>query len=390
MRTLSILMLTACLANAGLRTDVPATSTEELRSMGPAGLQVLLEDPRPDDPSWRAQVDAVAGQKDAASSGLYWYTDREQAVRVAAELGRPVLSLRMLGELTDTWSCANSRFFRTVLYAHPDVASYLREHFVLHWSSERSVPRITIDMGDGRQLRSTITGNSAHYVLDATGKPLDVLPGLYTPEHFIEELEAAEGLFHEVSVRPDARAALMRAHHQQQQEAALARLDIPGRDARQAVLTGLFTALYDAPRSRPLTVVPAGRALPMAFGKMAVEMPIADSFLISRAPTNALHPADLRIRETHRLHPATVQRIRQDQPAAADRFAATLLRDSIWNRDVLHTRIRSELASHPERDFDTLNRWVYTNVFGTPATDPWLGLYDPTIYVALPDGGITL
>ena len=72
----------------------------------------------------------------------------------------------MLGRLDEDLSCANSRLFRATLYANQDVSAFLREHFVLYWSSERPVPRVTIDYGDGRRLERTTTGNSAHYVLD--------------------------------------------------------------------------------------------------------------------------------------------------------------------------------------------------------------------------------
>lgn len=63
-----------------------------------------------------------------------------------------------------------ARFFRTTLYANTEVSAYLRQHYVLHWSSERPVPVATIDFGDGRKVTRTITGNSIHYVLDAEGR----------------------------------------------------------------------------------------------------------------------------------------------------------------------------------------------------------------------------
>jgi len=78
-------------------------------------------------------IDQVGGQVHCTASGLYWYTDLEQAKAAAMESGRPILSLRMLGNLTDEYSCANSRFFRTTLYANEKISNQLRESFVLHW-----------------------------------------------------------------------------------------------------------------------------------------------------------------------------------------------------------------------------------------------------------------
>jgi hypothetical protein len=109
-----------------------------------------------------ALIDRVAGQRYACVSGLYWHTDFEKAKADAAASGRPILSLRMLGKLTEECSCANSRFFRTTLYAHEEIARPRRERFVLHWRSVRPVPRVTIDFGDGRKLDRTVTGNSVH------------------------------------------------------------------------------------------------------------------------------------------------------------------------------------------------------------------------------------
>src|SRR5262249_39687742 len=60
--------------------------------------------------------------------------------------------------------------------------------------SVRPVPRVTIDFGDGRTLKRTITGNSAHYVLASDGTVLDALPGLYGPQQFLKWLQATRGL----------------------------------------------------------------------------------------------------------------------------------------------------------------------------------------------------
>ncbi len=91
----------------------------------------------------------------------------------------------------------------TVVFSAPrfmptqKISQNLRDNFILHWSSERAVPVVTIDMGDGRILKRTLTGNSAHYLLDAQGRPLDVLPGLYSPGAFEEWLQNGEALFKE-------------------------------------------------------------------------------------------------------------------------------------------------------------------------------------------------
>ena len=156
-----------------------------LRNTGPAGLEALLQRhrdsidaykawlgaPTPEtlDPLWtrlNTALDTVGGQRDNWAAGLYWYTDLEQAKVAAISLGKPILSLRLLGRLDEDLSCANSRFLRTAIYANAGISQTLRDDFVLHWESVRPVPRITIDFGNGRKIVRTITGNNLHYVLD--------------------------------------------------------------------------------------------------------------------------------------------------------------------------------------------------------------------------------
>ena len=149
-------------------------------------------------PEWtrlRASLDAAAHQRDAAWSGLYWPTSLPEALAAAKREGKPVLSLRLLGNLDEELSCANSRFFRTALYANAAISEELRKNWILHWESVRPAPKVTIDFGDGRTLVRTITGNSLHYVLDAEGKARDVLPGLWAPGDFLRRVrEAAAAL----------------------------------------------------------------------------------------------------------------------------------------------------------------------------------------------------
>ena len=99
--------------------------------------------------------------------------------------------LRLLGTLDTEFSCANSRFFRTVLYPNAAVGKALREQYILHWQSHRPVPKLTIDFGDGRKIEA-ITGNSVHYVLTPDGRVVDVIPGLYGPAAFLRAGAANE------------------------------------------------------------------------------------------------------------------------------------------------------------------------------------------------------
>ncbi|HTL16587.1 MAG TPA: hypothetical protein VL793_05085, partial [Patescibacteria group bacterium] len=212
----------------------------QLRATGPQGLNLLLKanaaaisqhespskviggdtrEPR----AWirlTRALDLVSGQCDAFASKLYWYTDFKAATAAAKTSGKPILSLRLLGRLDEEYSCANSRFFRTTLYANAEVSRYLRDHFILHWQSVRPVPRITIDFGDGRKIERTITGNSAHYILDSNGQVVDVLPGLYGPKAFLQQLNDDEQLALACAgLSAEQRQERLAAYHAQKSEA---------------------------------------------------------------------------------------------------------------------------------------------------------------------------
>ena len=203
----------------------------ELRSQGPAGLDALfsvhaeairqaMATPTPlipvEDSAWQRihrALDGVSGQRDCHAAHLFWHTDFAQAQAAARQEHKPILSLRLLGKLTDEYSCANSRFFRSTLYSNEQVSRMLRERFVLHWQTVRPAPIVTIDFGNGRKLLRTVTGNSAHYVLTADGRPLDALPGLYGPQAFMRFLEQADELARAVTADGADAATVLAIEH---------------------------------------------------------------------------------------------------------------------------------------------------------------------------------
>ncbi|MCA9244589.1 MAG: hypothetical protein KDA32_11570 [Phycisphaerales bacterium] len=253
-----------------------------LRAAGPQGLALLMSNtdvvaacmrPNPTDEQrrWRDAIDAVAMAKDAYVSGLYWHTDLDAAKALAAAEGKPILSLRMLGRLNEDFSCANSRFFRTALYANQEIADYLRDNFVLHWQSVRPAPRVTIDFGDGRVMERTLTGNSAHYVLTSDGRVVDVFPGLYGPEAFLEMLRAANSGARSVMAGDDSTQAyqaraLVALEQRLRSDLAAVGIPQPPTGVVRAVAFQSSAELPDAVAAERVTV-----------GKRAAEITIAEA-----------------------------------------------------------------------------------------------------------------
>ncbi len=379
------------------------------RARGPSALPALLA--RYDAlPPGRARdafglaIDRVAGQRYATVSRLYWYTDLPAAQAVAAAEGKPILALRLLGRLDEDLSCANSRFFRTALYANRELSAYLREHYVLFWSSERPVPRVTIDFGDGRKLERTTTGNSAHYVLDAAGHVLDVLPGLYAPSVFHRELVAAEALATATRAMTDERRA-QAVGVEQRRRLEATQLALAKALGTQYVVGGqqllaeadVQTAMMRAQRvaiSKARIEVPDlvqigmvstntakdDRAGWAAIGQQMFELtakagPVRVLDDQSRALVAAIHNGA----GTHAPADALAAVIR--------RFEQSLVADTAVNEVLLRSQIRVRLASTTE-SFEQLNEFVYAQVFATPASDPWLNLLPRQEFSGLPGDGV--
>lgn len=377
------------LAQAALAGDHDAVT--KLRALGPAGLDALVTLRRelssvpplfvgPQTPAvkaWEALVDQVARQRYAAASGLYWYTDFAAAKAEARRQHKPILSLRLLGQLDSDFSCANSRFFRTILYPDPAIAQALHDGWILHWQSVREVPKITIDFGGGRVLTRTITGNSLHYAMTADGEITEVMPGMVGPATFRDWLTSAGELTREVAALPRAkRTARVVAHLSADLDTrltawtlALRRIGvqvprehgalIAATDAatleRLALLKGTITISAEAQRlvgglmPRSLARLLAVEAMPLAVTKSRVEAPM----------------------------------LRQVGPVEG-----TLAKDEVQNELVLKVRLATIMLRDPrllagERVAE-LTSAIYADAFITPLDDPWMGLAPEDVFTGLP------
>jgi hypothetical protein len=73
-----------------------------------------------------------------------------------------------------------------------------------------------------------------------------------------------------------------------------------------------------------------------------------------------------------------------------EKLQMNIAMDTVRNEYLMHTKLYAWLIADRNRsDVDELNRKVYAELFLTPATDPWLGLFSPETYVALEGGGIS-
>jgi hypothetical protein len=393
----------------------------ELRELGPAGLETLRRVHAEEinrqianpllaaTPEWQRlslALDTVSQQKDSYLSGLYWYTDLNQAKLASRQTGKPILSLRLLGKLNEEFSCANSRFFRTILYSNEEISKTLREKFILHWQSERPAPRVTIDFGDGRKLERTLTGNSVHYVLDSDGRPLDALPGLYGPQAFARQLENAQVIFRSVQGTdgPQKESLLADYYRKQNNRISIEWLNettnIGGKlpsglvievdHQKKAIAIAPLAVTKAVTETSVLKSINAGAE---ALGKITDEVAwtkiafrhIQDAKLDERS-------IGLMKRQTKELFKAADSSgLTPDMKMMnlLQRLQLNVALDTVRNEYLLHTKLYAWLTTDKGRsDLEGLNKKVYAELFLTPASDPWLGLFSAETYVAIDGGGV--
>ena len=405
------------LANELARNAVSEDSTlsapaiEELRALGPTGLQTLMSEYAREinhhianptaapDAQWQrisTALDTVAQQKNSYISGLYWYTDLESAKKASAASGKPILSLRLLGKLTDEFSCANSRFFRTVLYPNVDVNAALRDRFVLHWQSVRPVPTVTIDFGDGRKLERTLTGNSIHYILDSQARTIDALPGLYGPKAFLRGLSSAETVFKLLAPKNDQeRNFILSMYYGQQHNKIAAAWTIDTQKIGGKVPEGF--RLVEGNNGDALLISPLAMTKAITEASVLRAMTMANEALGKITDEAAwrkiaqLHSSDAV------LDDRSISLIKHQNPTLSERELAQLVQkfqdllalDTVRNEYLMHTKLYTWIIKDPVRDdVEKLNEQVYAKLFLTPNSDPWLGLFSADVYTALDNGGV--
>jgi hypothetical protein len=285
------------------------------------------------------------------------------------------------------------------------VSKALGDRFILHWQSVRPVPRVTIDFGDGRRLERTITGNSIHYILDSEARPIDALPGLYGPQTFLRALGQGEEVFGRLKGMDGA--------------GRLQALDNYHRASIRTITANWLADTKTAGGKIPESLLPntAGsrRAVdiaPLAVTKMVAEVNIlraitkdADALgAVTDEPTwNRIahqHIGEARLddRSMGLIHRQTQNLLVANTAGLApglkltdliQKFQFSIALDTVRNEYVLHTKLHAWLIADPRRDdVDALNEKVYAELFRTPKSDPWLGLFSPETYTALESGGV--
>ncbi len=404
-RTVSVFLVAACSTALAFPSSTSLVQDPlVLRAVGPTALDSLLAaydklPPGAERDELAAQIDTVAAQKHATVSRMYWYTDLASAKAAAQKSGKPILELRLLGRLDDELSCANSRIFRETLYSNTELSKWLRDHFILMWSTERPVPKVTIDFGDGRRIQTTTTGNSAHFIRDARGEIVDVLPGVYAPAPFRGELEKTLALIATLDGKDAAkRAAQVKDWHRARNvetQIAWRRLSRGPEGAQVVALLKNPPDVSAVALAQRVTVSKAYVEVPQLAGFGAEPGSIAEDetaawalvgtkkWALDGKPSLDTASKNLVV-ALHQAGP--IKSTKAELDALIPRFEQHLVADSALNEYKLRTKVHAYLAEKPA-EFAALDTYLYAEVFGTPIADRWLGLLPRTDVTGLAGDG---
>ncbi len=345
--------------------------------------------------------DKVSGQKDAIFSNLFWFKDMKKAKLAAAESKKPILSLRMLGDFSEDLSCANSRFFRILLYSNENVAKRLREDFILHVSSVIQVPKITIEYPDGTVQKQTITGNSMHMIMDSRGNIIDALPGLYGPEYFNKWLVQYKEI-EKINLRNPN-------YFKSQRKIQINRLNQLMKTDKDFVfvdenLSKLIKGFIEPP------VLKALDAEMLTVGKMIVEAPILEITTPKRGsilePSPVIKFNDIeqswleklqgygfnkeliddntrKLIEVKKNYP-NVQKLEETLLELNDMLTTENIRNEMNLRINILEWLDNNTPVLSEKEFVEK---VYAELFLTPLDDKKMGMYDPSIFYGITNDG---
>jgi hypothetical protein len=215
-----------------------------------------------------------------------------------------------------------------VLFSSADVAKQINESFEPAWESVRAVPIVTIDFGNGEKITRTLHGNIATYVCTADGKVIDLLPGLYSPDVYVQRLSGMARLHALVkSASPEALANTLRTYHTLRIETL--------KDVQSAISKLRVADMRKADIEGPVKRV--------AWSQSAT------------APIGSVAPESLRTAE--RVAGATV-----------------LAEDTRVNETARRLQIHTLLAERGPATPNEIVKWLYKEVLHADLDDPYLGL----------------
>jgi hypothetical protein len=249
-----------------------------------------------------------------------------------------------------------------VLFSNEKVAAFINNNFEPAWESVRPVPIVRIDFGEGAVVTRTLNGNIATSVCTRDGLVLDVLPGIYQPDAYLEQLDQFRLLFRYANKAMKVRMPVTKGVVQQQ--AASAEKQKTPEEVRADVLKN-----YHETQAKSLADqgVAAKFVVTAGVSKAVIEDPIK---LVLSVPT-----------DKHAAPPAAKDGGKKDEKTPLEKPAdvatwKTLAEDTQLNETVRRKLIHEMLAKEGLVKPEKLTKAIYNDVLHADLDDPYLGLGD--------------
>jgi hypothetical protein len=228
------------------------------------------------------------------------------------------------------------------------------------------------------------------------------LPGLYGPVAFLRGLGDAEQVFKQIRDQSSSqREARLSQYHRARinsistawfrdiaaiggkAPAGLSLIQTPEGEALRVMELAVTKAVTEASILRSMT---AGA---LALGRITDES-AWNKIAALYANENRLDATSIELirRQTNRLF------AKEESPDTrlnnmVKKLQQSLALDTVRNEYLLHTTLHAWLTTDASRqNVDDLNEKVYAQLFLTPRSDPWFGLYSADTYTGLDNGGV--
>lgn len=235
------------------------------------------------------------------------------------------------------------------------------------WESVRPVPKVTIDFGDGRVMKRTLTGNTVMYVCRPDGRVVDALPGVYTPDDFLAEVRKAMYMLRKSDGKSTG-ASLQQWHREQVTNAIKAEV-MRTTMSKAVVESPLLNALGLRQRVKYVqgkVEVPANAVVDAKTAFVAVSARIDD---VSKQPSTA------------ELLRARYARVPPDKQPTPEQFGKMVVEmDSRTNVQLVRPAVHLLFSTYDRAQTTRECRDdVYKHILHVPIDDPNLGLADALV-----------
>ena len=249
-----------------------------------------------------------------------------------------------------------------MLFSQPELAAYMGESFECAWESIRDVPRVTIDLGEGRVVERTAGGNVMTWFCLPDGRAFDAQPGLLDETGYRLALEGAITWSRALRLDSDtlsederverAHAYLVHDSNSRSWASWLAQTALVGSTQPGLVASPPFRlAALGELEAIPSFGTPGPPGFAGAASKTVMELPLFAPAI--RGTGNTLGP----VVQQPGLPPET-----------------TLQAETRWARETLRPRAHGYLSLDPLPDPRKVSADMYRLVMDIDVSDPWLGL----------------